>query len=410
MIEIKRKENCCGCNSCSQICPKGCIVMKEDKNGFLYPVVDLESCIQCGLCERVCPCINQNTSQKPLKIYSAINRNEEIRTKSSSGGIFSMLAEKIIEQGGIVFGACFDEKWEVIHDYAETKDGINKFRGSKYVQSRIGDAYVKVKSFLTNNRVVLFSGTPCQISGLKRFLKRDYDNLYTIDVVCHGVPSPLVWREYLRYINKPAKRVAGKNTVLSSLNALPVITGISFRDKRLGWEKFGFAVHKNVAYGDKNSVLPSILAHNSNDYFETLNSNVYLQIFIRNIDLRPSCFNCPSRDGKSGSDITLADFWGIQKFNPEMYDGKGTSMVLIHTHKGEKLFNAISCIKSEQEYHEAYYGNRQIEINPSKNYYADKFWKYFHKYGFSKSKDYYMMANPSLRMRIIRKLFIKFFR
>ena len=131
--------------------------MKEDKNGFLYPVVDLESCIQCGLCERVCPCINQNTSQKPLKIYAAINRDEEIRTKSSSGGIFSMLAEKIIEQGGIVFGACFDEKWEVIHDYTETKDGINKFRGSKYVQSRIGDAYVKVKSFLTNNRLVLFS-------------------------------------------------------------------------------------------------------------------------------------------------------------------------------------------------------------------------------------------------------------
>ena len=160
----------------------------------------------------------------------------------------------------------------------------------------------------------------------------------------------------------------------------------------------------------KNTVLPSILAHNSNDYFETLNSNVYLQIFIRNIDLRPSCFNCPSRDGKSGSDITLADFWGIQKFNPDMYDGKGTSMVLIHTHKGEKFFNAISCIKSEQEYHEAYYGNRQIENNPSKNYDADKFWKYFHKYGFSKSKDYYMMANPSLRMRIIRKLFIKFFR
>lgn len=407
MISIVDKENCCGCAACSQICPKGCISMKEDKHGFLYPQVDSGCCISCGLCEKVCPCINQSqtTEERPLRIYSAINEDEQIRYKSSSGGIFSLLADKIIASGGVVFGACFDQSWDVVHCFVETAEDMEKLRGSKYVQSRIGHSYITAKEFLDLGRLVLFSGTPCQISGLKRFLRKNYDNLITIDVVCHGVPSPLVWREYLNHLTQPAKRVDGKNTVLLSLNAMPEIAGISFRDKRMGWEKYGFSVQTKVACGDQNSVFPSI-----KDIYESVDNNVYLQTFIRNIDLRPSCCKCPSRRGKSGSDITLADFWGIQKFNPSMYDGKGTSMVLINTEKGQSLFNDISCIKCEQNYDEAYYGNRQIEEDPQMNYYSDKFWKLFIKYGFEKSDYYNKMANPTIKMRIIRKIIIKLFK
>ena len=240
MIDIKEKNNCCGCSACVQICPKQCISMAADNEGFLYPQVNSAICIDCGLCEKVCLVINQSAPREPLVVYAAKNNNEDIRLKSSSGGIFTLLAEKVIEEGGVVFGAKFDADWNVIHDYTETIEGLAAFRGSKYVQSIIGDNFKTAKQFLNNGRKVLFSGTPCQIAGLKKYLRKEYDNLLTVDVVCHGVPSPMVWRDYLDY--KRAKRAAGKNTVSSSLKELPVITGISFRDKTKGWKKYGFRI------------------------------------------------------------------------------------------------------------------------------------------------------------------------
>ncbi|MCS2450406.1 Coenzyme F420 hydrogenase/dehydrogenase, beta subunit C-terminal domain [Bacteroides thetaiotaomicron] len=190
--------------------------MHEDEEGFLYPLIDMSFCIECGLCENVCPVINQSEVCSPLKVYAAKNPNEQIRLSSSSGGIFTMLAEQILKENGIVFGARFDEKWEVEHDYADTLDGIAAFRGSKYVQSRIGDSYQRVEDFLRKGRKVLFSGTPCQVAGLKRFLhNKEYDNLLTVDVICHGVPSPLIWRKYLEETIRP-KGVAGKKSVLKS--------------------------------------------------------------------------------------------------------------------------------------------------------------------------------------------------
>lgn len=192
MIEIKDKKDCCGCSACVQKCPKQCISLKEDNEGFLYPEVDKSMCINCGLCEKVCPVLHQGESRKPLKVYAAKNQDEEIRRQSSSGGIFTLLAEKTIQDGGVVFGARFDEHWEVKHDYTETIEGLAAFRGSKYVQSRMEDNYRKAEMFLKQGRKVLFSGTPCQVAGLKRFLRKYYGNLLTIDMVCHGVPSPLV--------------------------------------------------------------------------------------------------------------------------------------------------------------------------------------------------------------------------
>ena len=183
MLQIINKEDCCGCSACVQICPKCCISMYEDNEGFLYPEINKDICVNCHLCENVCPVLHQGNPHQTLRTYAAKNKKEDIRSQSSSGGVFSLLAEYIIDRGGVVFGARFNEKWEVIHDYVEVKEGIAAFRGSKYVQSQIGDSYKKVEFFLKQSREVLFSGTPCQIAGLNYYLRKKYDNLLTVDLV-----------------------------------------------------------------------------------------------------------------------------------------------------------------------------------------------------------------------------------
>ena len=340
MINIQYKRDCCGCSACAQRCPKQCIQMTEDEEGFLYPKIDESICIDCHLCEKVCPVINQGEEREPLAVYAAKNPNEEIRMQSSSGGIFTLLAERVIDEGGVVFGACFNEQWVVVHDYVESKHDLSKFRGSKYVQSKIGDSYKSVETFLRGGRSVLFSGTPCQIAGLKKYLRKEYEKLLTVDFICHRVPSPGVFRTYLQEeINDIAARQGGgKNTVL--LPCIPLVTesdglecngmeikSINFRDKRNGWKKFGFALalSKASAAGEKNSVSLS---------YAPLNKNLFLRGFLKNIYLRPSCYACRSRAFRSGSDITLADFWGIGKLNCSLDDDKGVSMVILSTDKG----------------------------------------------------------------------------
>ena len=201
MIQLNSKYDCCGCSACAQSCPKECIIMRADEEGFLYPQIDTDTCINCGLCERVCPVINQSLPQKPHSVYAAKNKNEDIRLKSSSGGLFTLLAERTINNGGVVFGAKFNDDWSVIHDYTETIDGIKIFRGSKYLQSNTNICYKSVRKFLKEGRKVLFSGTPCQIAGLHLFLNKEYPNLTTVDIICHGVPSPLVWHKYVGLLN-----------------------------------------------------------------------------------------------------------------------------------------------------------------------------------------------------------------
>lgn len=338
MIDIKEKNNCCGCGACVQICPKQCISMAADNEGFLYPQVNSAICIDCGLCEKVCPVINQSAPREPLVVYAAKNNNEDIRLKSSSGGIFTLLAEKVIEEGGVVFGAKFDADWNVIHDYTETIEGLAAFRGSKYVQSIIGDNFKTAKQFLNNGRKVLFSGTPCQIAGLKKYLRKEYDNLLTVDVVCHGVPSPMVWRDYLDY--KRAKRAAGKNTVSSSLKELPVITGISFRDKTNGWKKFGFRICYAAPKAAVNSV--SEFAISDNCEITPFYKDIFMKGFLMNLYLRPSCYHCSARQGKSGADISIADYWGIQIIHPSIDDDKGTGVVLINTKRGASYYDLIA--------------------------------------------------------------------
>ena len=245
MINIEDKKKCCGCSACVQRCPKQCISLQEDEEGFLYPQVDKKICVNCGLCEKVCPVLNPVKARKPQVVFAARAIDEKVRLESSSGGVFTVLAELVIERGGVVFGAKFNEKWEVVHAYTESKEGLSAFRGSKYVQSKIENSYKQAESFLKAGREVLFSGTPCQIAGLKLYLRKEYTNLLTVDFVCHGVPSPMVWKDYLEEKIRPLG-VVGKNMVSSlSLKDMPVITGISFRDKRNGWKKYGFAVRRS---------------------------------------------------------------------------------------------------------------------------------------------------------------------
>jgi coenzyme F420-reducing hydrogenase beta subunit len=219
--------------------------MKLNEEGFLYPIVDETRCVKCKKCEEICPAIVQGKERKPLKVYAAKNPDDEIRIQSSSGGIFSLLAEYIINEGGVVFGARFNDKWEVVHDYAETKEGLEAFRGSKYVQSRINDTYKLTKDFLSAGKKVLFTGTPCQIAGLKAYLQKEYDNLLTVDLVCHGVPSPLVWKKYLDEIVLPFTK--------NNAN----IVSIKFRDKSFGWKEKGFRITFIDAKGKTFSFLES---------------------------------------------------------------------------------------------------------------------------------------------------------
>ena len=319
MIHITDKSQCCGCSACVQQCPKQCISLKEDKEGFLYPIVDEQTCIDCGLCGKVCPIINPNEPREPLKVYAAKHKDDEIRMKSSSGGIFTLLAEQIIDEGGVVFGARFDEYWEVMHDYTETKEGLAVFRGSKYVQSRIGNTYLQAENFLKQGRKVMFTGTPCQIAGLKRFLRKEYENLLAVDFVCHGVPSPKVWRIYLD--ETLARQGIGKNTVLShAMLRQKFIRSIDFRSKSTGWKNFSFVLTltKASVNGEENSALLSTV----------FSENQFMQAFLGDYILRPSCYKCVCKAGRSGADITLGDFWGIEMIRPDLDDDKGCGLVL----------------------------------------------------------------------------------
>ncbi len=306
MITITNKHNCCGCSACASICPKHCISMQADNEGFLYPVVNKADCINCGLCEKVCHEMHPFEELKPLKVYAAINKDEEIRLKSSSGGIFFLLAEKTIAEGGVVFGARFDEQWQVVIDYAETMKGVKAFMGSKYVQARMASAYADAKRFLAEGRKVLFSGTPCQIAGLHHFLRKPYDNLLTVDIICHGTPSPKVWSRYLDEVVTTGRKA---------------INDVQFRNKSNGWKAFNFTMEYN-----KDEQTVSLCSHHQQNHF--------MRAFLRDMILRPSCYQCQAKSGRSHSDITIADFWGINTEIPDMDDDKGTGLVLVKTEKG----------------------------------------------------------------------------
>lgn len=317
MIKIENKENCCGCWACANICPKDAITMVEDEKGFKYPKIDKEKCINCGLCEKVCPIINNKSVKREVKAYACFNKNLETRMNSSSGGIFSLIANYILDLNGIVFGAQFDKEFNVVHSYIDNKKDLYKFQCSKYVQSEIGDTYRKAKELLDNDKYVLFTGTPCQIEGLYKFLRKDYDKLYTQDFICHGVPSPRVWRKYLKETNNKYSAQPKK---------------ISFRSKDNSWQDFELKIQ-----------------YKNNVYRNTQGKDTYLRAFLNDICLRDSCYKCNFKKKNRVSDITLADFWGIDNIDKSMNDDKGTSLVVVNSDKGKELFEKL---KDNMEYKE----------------------------------------------------------
>ena len=322
MIAITDKSQCCGCSACAQRCPKQCISMQIDNEGFLYPRVDSRKCIDCHLCEKVCPVINQGEARTPLDVYAAKNSDNEVRHQSSSGGIFTLLAEKTIKDGGVVFGACWDKDWNVKHDYIDNISDLQKFRSSRYLQSVIGDNYLKAEQFLKTGRYVMFTGTPCQIAGLKHFFRKEYDNLLAVEVICHSVPSPGVWQKYL-------------TTRLHTLKwEKSDIRHISFRDKKTGWKTYSFVIENK----------------DGNIFTELSSKNAFIRGFLADLYTRPSCHACPAKLLRSGSDITLGDFWGIESLMPEIDDDKGVSAIIVNSDKGKQVLHNI-----DVELHEVHY-------------------------------------------------------
>lgn len=310
MINIEKKEECCGCSACYSVCPKQCIKMKPDNEGFLYPEVDTEKCIECGLCRKVCRIINPVKEEKSeQKAFLVQHRNLKVRKQSTSGGAFTAIAEYVIKKGGVVFGAGFDENYTVRHQYAESFRELKKFRNSKYVQSEIGDSFLQVRKFLESERLVCFSGTPCQVEGLLSYLKKSYDNLITVDVVCRAVPSPALWKKYLQ---------------LKSENRQ--VKNAKFRDKN----PYGYE------YSQITVTLPDRKLKCG------VESDPYLRAFFSNLSDRPSCYDCHFRKRYRLSDLTIWDCFDVGKFDRKLDDNTGVTRVLVHSEKGRKIMNFVA--------------------------------------------------------------------
>ena len=366
MIHITDKSQCCGCGACVQSCPRHCITMKADKQGFLYAKTDETLCIDCKRCESVCPILNHSTERIPIKTLAAKIPNKELRLLSSSGGVFTALASYVINCNGVVFGARFDNEWNVVHGYAETIDELAQFRGSKYVQSNIGDSYRQVKAFLKQERFVLFSGTPCQVAGLRKFLRKEYDHLLLVDVVCHGVPSPQAWKTY----------IANKD-----------VFHVNFRDKKLGWKKYSMNINHVSCFYQRDR---------------------FMLCFLANLTLRPSCFNCQFKSGTSGSDLTLGDFWGITEIEPHFDDDIGASVVLSYTAKGNSILEQIELNRKDVEYEKVCLHNSSIHSSAKQPNNYEEFWKDFSLKGKGAIEKWGKKQSPSLIVQIkqlVKKIF-----
>lgn len=340
---------CYGCGACFSVCPVEAIRMVEDKKGFLVPAVDEEKCISCERCRNICPANQEFENKTTIQcVYSAWTADKHIRRESSSGGAFSLFAAAILNasEGNCVFGAGFDHNWKVVHQCVRRIDEISKLRGSKYVQSDIGNTFKEVKTELEAGHEVLFTGTPCQVAGLLSYLGREYSNLYTIDILCHGVPSPSVFEKYLNFIKR-------QNS--------DKITGIHFRYKRPSWSIFSM----HISFSDHKA------------YIASKYKDPYLIGFLSDLYLRDCCHECKYASGHRIGDITIADFWGYQSYEKESKnDQKGVSMVAVNTDKGKLLFDRIGAwgYRQEQTIDYAQKKNPGFKKPYEKNKRTDLFW------------------------------------
>lgn len=403
MVSITDKHDCCGCGACVQACPVKCISFDADSEGFRYPQVDTTKCINCGLCERVCPESNCAAVVRQPKTYAAYCIDPEVRGASSSGGIFTILATYVIDRGGVVFGARFADDCSVVHDYTEIHEGLSGFRGSKYLQSRVGNSFVKVRDFLKTGRMVLFSGTPCQVAALRLFLHEDYSNLLLVDFICHGVPSPAVWKLYLESLMRASCGEGGKNAGSMSLNAC-FFRDMSFRDKAFGWKRYGIRLKMSPLVGNQNTE-SSICAERV--ILQRFTENPYMKAFLSNLSLRPSCYICPAKGFISGSDITLGDFWGIDKVDPSIDDDRGVSVLFIHNDDVRKMLQESGVFLKEEPFDKAVRFNPSVLESVEEPAYRAYFFKHLNRSGGFR-KAYKAVFSQSLTKRITRRLWLQF--
>lgn len=337
-ILFTKKEDCCGCGACLNKCPKQAIKMYEDKCGFIYPVIKEDKCVRCGQCKKVCAFQNEDVKNSPIECFAAISMNSEQAKKSASAGVFAAIATKVIERGGIVYGAAFDETWKVRHILVETIDQLVAIQGSKYVHSDIENKYSEIREQILIGKQVLFSGTPCQVAGLQSYLGEKYDNLLTIDIVCHGVPSNKMFHDYIKTLES---KHGGR------------ITAFTFRDKTLGWGINGSA----VVNGKRIIIWQS--------------ASSYLYYFTNGWIYRENCYKCPYACEHRPADITLGDYWGIEKEHPELLgkdgwdESNGISCVITNTEKGQVFLKQIDCKLKTSSFEKIRKGNAQL-LNPCK--------------------------------------------
>lgn len=375
---FEEKKNCCGCTACMVSCPKKAITMVEDEEGFLYPSINEKLCVECGICKKVCPFIIPYSSDEvtEVEVYAIKHKSEGIRMESASGGVFTALSDEIISNEGVVYGAKFDENFNVLHSRAINRKERNSFRGSKYVQSFMGYTFKQVKKDLIEGKYVLFTGTPCQVAGLNKYLNKKYENLLTCDIVCHGTPSPKIFSEFIEYIQE-----RNDSKVLN----------LSFRDKEQGWENQKW----KVEFRDGNS------------YVEGKDLRIFRRFFYKHYIHRPACHNCKYTNLKRPSDITIGDFWGDKEAIAKFVDNKGISLVLINTSKGEAILNDI---KKDVELIKC---DINKSLQPQLKYPTEKseargaFWKDYYSKGFKYVAKKYGNYKFSDKVKICIKKILK---
>lgn len=368
--------NCSGCGACFYCCPTNAIAFLKDREGFYYPEIDPDKCINCGLCERKCPVLQeQDTKNISSVAYACQNNDTNVRKCSSSGGVFSTLAECILKTGGIVVGCTMTEDcYNAEHRSFFDEIGLNQLRGSKYLQSTAYIVYPEICDALKSGKTVLFSGTPCQIAGLNAYLSDvDTQSLITVDVICHGVPSPEVWRQYVKY--HEAKQQSK-------------VVSVQFRNKDKGWKSY------SVKFSFENG----------NEYSSLAKNDLFYRGFVTDCFLRRSCYDCHAKGDSHIADITLGDFWGVQNFCDQMDDNLGTSLVILNSEKGKALFQNISSdLKYQQvDFKDAVKYNPSYNNSSSKIVNRDRFMKGFHKKQIISQLEKY--CGDKITSRINRKI------
>lgn len=383
MIKIKEKKNCAGCGACVSICPAQAIEYTYDDEGFNYPRVDMHKCIECNLCENICPWTSERfmDRQQPLGpiFYSAQLKDTKQLDMVSSGGAAWALATYIISLGGVVYGACQDQVDHIFHVRSETVEEITRIQKSKYLQSDIGNCYIKAKEDLDEGRKVLFTGTGCQIAGLKAYLINEYDNLITAEVVCHGVPSPLVWKSY-RQENEEIQKAKMEDLV--------------FRDKSAGWD--------NNQY--------KIVYSNGQVVKEDSSINPFHRGYLFGLYSRPSCGNCKFNLLPRVADFTFADYWNYNGKGLEKTRSLGVSLVAVNTLIAEEIINELKCILviEETTMESALSSCRQMNHAPLQSKKRSKFWDQYRKQGFYSAWSIYIREKKwVLKAEFIKRLIWK---